>query len=155
MFVSSYRTYVDTSSVKRIQSDKQENNKNTKESFSSKLFQSSNNSTNQVTNSLPLSYISDYKTLRIKQQITHQEQSQNSETVKFTKVSAQGNAKIAYEENSKLFSFLIKPKISLDLTPKIDKKLPEEALKNRENILKKQMINTYMSNDNYYQITAA
>ena len=155
MFVSSFRTYVDTSSIKRVQNDKHETTKSPTESFSSKLLQNSLNKTLVPSNTHTLDYVSNYKALRTKQQITQQEQSQSSEKAKFTKVNAQGNAKVAYEENSKMFSFLVKPKTSLDLTPKIDKRLPEPALKVKESIMKIQMVNAYISNDNYYQITAA
>jgi hypothetical protein len=155
MFVSSYTTYVDTNSVKRVQNDKQESSKSTKESFSSKLLQNTLGKPTQTKTEVAPNYISDYKALSTKQQLSQQEQAQSNVVGKFNKVNAQGNAQVAYTENSKMFSLLAKPKASLDMTPKIDKDLPKEALKNKESIMRTQMVNTYISNDNYYQITAA
>jgi hypothetical protein len=157
MFVSSYNTYVDTSSSRRVQNDRQENSKKADDSFSSKYRQTAPQESlqSQTQSKLPLNYISNYKSLSTKQQIEQQAASQNNEQSKFTKVSAQTNAKTAYEDNSRMFSFLVKPKVPLDLTPKIDKKLPEEAMKGKESALKTEMLNTYIANDNYYKITAA
>jgi len=155
MFVSSYSTYLDTSATKRVQNSKQESTKKVGDSFNTKLQATSFTQIDTPNNKLPINYISNYKSLNTKQQLDLQEQSQSSEKTKFTKVNAQTNAKVAYEDNSKMFSLLQKPKATLDLSPKIDKKLPEAALRGQKSIMKTEMVNAYIANDNYYRITAA
>ena len=154
MFVSSYSTYINPTANKRVSNEKIDAEKKSSESFSSKLLQKPQQSI-ALGKELPLSYISNYKSLHTKQQLTQQSMAESSEKMKFSKVSAQGNAKVAYEENAKMFSFLIKPKQTLSQTPQLNKKLPQEALKSQEAILRQNMINTYTANDNYFQITAA
>jgi predicted ATP-dependent endonuclease of OLD family len=155
MFVSSYSTYIDAASTKRVQNDKQESVKKVGDSFSTKIQENSTTQVDTTKSNLPINYISEYKSLNTKQQLDQQTESLNSDKTKFTKVNAQTNAKVAYEDNSKMFSFLQKPKTTLDLMPKVDKKLPEPALKGQESIMKNEMINAYTANENYYRITAA
>ncbi len=147
MFVSSYSTYIDTTANKRVQNERVQGEKKSSQSFQNKLLVTPQK-TLQAGSELPVNYISNYKSLNIKQQLLQeQEKSQNSDKMKFTKVSAQGNAKVAYEENSKMFSFLIKPKQTLSQTP--------DLMKSKESFLRETMVNTYTANDNYYRITAA
>ena len=158
MFVSSYTTFIDTSTTKRIQNDKNDLEKKPKESFSKQLTQI-NNQELILSKNLPLSYISNYKTLStkqaIEQQIEGKDERQVKAEIKFTKLSAQSSAQISYSDNSKMFSLRVQPKPTLNQTPKLDKKLPAEALKTQEGALKNLMINTYTANENYYRITAA
>jgi len=155
MFVSSYSTYIDTTANKRVQNERVQGEKKSSQSFQNKLLV-----TPQKTllsgNELPVNYISNYKSLNTKQQLLQeQEKSQNSDKMKFAKVSAQGNAKVAYEENSKMFSFLIKPKQTLSQMPQFHKQSPSDLMKSKESFLRETMVNTYTANDNYYRITAA
>jgi hypothetical protein len=57
-------------------------------------------------------------------------------------------------ENSTMFPLLQKPKLTLNQTLKTDKKLPQDTQKAKESIIRRDMINTYIANDNYYKITA-
>ncbi|MDQ7066639.1 MAG: hypothetical protein Q9M40_00755 [Sulfurimonas sp.] len=154
MFVSSYSTYIDTSLTKKERTDESSRVAKKAESFSSKLLETS--STNVLSNSkIPLNYISNYKALNNKQLINAQENRQNATSKKFTKLSAMNSSKVSYEENSKMFSFLVKPKGTLSQTPKLDKNLPQKAQESQESLLKMKMVNTYVANDNYYRVTAA
>ena len=159
MFVSSYNTYINTTANKRVSNEKGQEEKRTSESFSTKLLQEPQQSS-VVGKSLPVNYISNYKSLHTRQQLqeqltTEQNREKTEEVQKFTKISSQGNAKVAYEENSKMFSFLVKPKQTLSQTPQFSSRLPQESQKSQEAVIRKNMINTYTANDNYYNITAA
>lgn len=155
MFVSSYSTYIDTTVNKQVQSERVQDEKKSSKSFTDKLLQTPQ--TNITSGKkLPINYISNYKSLHTKQELQEgQDKTQNIEKMKFSKVNAQGNAKVAYEENSKMFSFLVKPKQTISQTPQINRRLPQEAVKTQENFLREKMVNTYAANDNYYKITAA
>lgn len=158
MFVSSYSTFIDTSATKRIKNDKDELERKPKESFSQKLIETTGKDV-LLSKNLPLNYISNYKALNTKQLIEQQLQGRDEQQIKakikFTKLSAQSNAQVSYTDNSKMFSLRIPPKLTLSQTPKLDKKLPAETVKAKESIMKNNMINTYVANDNYYRITAA
>jgi len=150
MFVSSYSTYVNVNSSQKI--DKKEPSQKEGSSFADKL--SSKTIPNiSVATSLPVNYISNYKALNNQQKL-EQDNLQNKEKTKFTKINATVSAKDAYTDNSKVFSFLIKPKATLDQTPKIDKRLPENIQEIKEQNLRNTMVNTYISNENYHKITA-
>jgi len=154
MFVSSYSTYIDTTTTKRAQNERTDNAKKTSSSFDSKLLPSA--AKDVVLNSkLPLNYISHYKTLNNQQKLQEKELTQNPAKMKFTKISSMNSANVAYGDNSKMFSLIARPKQTIDQTPKLDKNLPQEAQNIQGNIMKQKMINTYISNENYYNITAA
>ena len=74
--------------------------------------------------------------------------------IKFNGQNTLFNAKNAYESNSKIFSLFRIPHVSLDQTPKIDKDLPRKAQEVKEINLRHEMVNTYIENDRYFQITA-
>lgn len=147
MFVSSYNTYIDTSTTKNTHNRRATDAKNPSDSFSTKL-QTLETSNIVLSKKLPINYISNYKAIYNRQQMDHQELTQNKAKTTFAKVSAMGNAKVAYEENAKTFSFLLKPKVTLNQTPK---ELPNTKISS----LKQSIVNTYIENDNYYKITAA
>lgn len=158
MFVSSYSTFIDTSATKRIQNDKNNLEKKPKESFSKQLIETTGKDV-ILSKNLPLNYISNYKAISNKQALEQQIQGRDEQQVrakiKFTKLSAQSSAQVSYTDNSKIFSLRVPPKLTLDQTPKLNKKLPVEALKTQEGALKNLMVNTYVANENYYRITAA
>ncbi len=154
MFVSSYSTYVDTAVTKKIQADSVIKPIKKMESFASKLLQ--NRQKNVLTNSkIPLNYVSNYKSLNNRQLLDQQTNQQITTTLKFSKLSAMSKSKISYEENTKMFSLLIKPKGTINQTPKLDKNLPTKAQEDQESFMKVKMLNTYIANDNYFKVTAA
>jgi len=155
MFVSSYSTYIDTSTTKRVQNEKNDAEKKvSKSSFDSKLYPTvSKNAT--ANKEMPLNYISDYKSLSNKQKLSEQDPELTKSKMNFTKISSMDSASVAYTANSKMFSLVQKPKQVIDQTPKLDSHLTEPAQEKQEGVIRTQMINTYVSNENYYRITAA
>jgi len=155
MFVSSYSTYIDTTATKRIQNEKSDASKKTaSSSFESKLLQTTPKSV-VLDAKLPLNYISNYKALNNQQKLQEQELAKNPAKMKFTKISSMNSAHVAYGDNSKMFSLVLRPKQTIDQTPKLDKNLPTKAQEIQGDFMKTKMINTYISNENYYRITAA
>ena len=154
MFVSSYNTYIDTRSTRRPSNEREVDVKKPSKSFGTALLETAQKDVILGTK-LPINYISNYKSLQTKQRLNEQTDKQNITKVKFTKLSAMSGAKVAYEDNSKMFSFLIKPKTTLNQTPKIDEKLPKDEIKGKESVMKKVMVNTYTANENYFRITSA
>ena len=156
MFVSSYKTYVNTTATQRVQKEREDSSKTKSSSFENRLNKINSETPNSVQAAkaqLPVNYISNYKSLNNQQKL-QQETAQDFSKTKFTKISTVNSAQIAYTNNSKIFSFYREPKVTLDQTPKLDKKLSTEALKGQEKTLRHQMINTYIANENYYKITA-
>jgi len=152
MFVSSYSTYINTNSSERTTKDRFEKSKEPASSFESKLSQSSVLESKNAKD-LPINYISNYKAFSNKQKL--QDQFQNTNKIKYTQINSVNNAKIAYADNSKIFSFFLEPKATQNQTPKVDKKLPNDMQKLQEHNMRHTMVNTYQENDKYYQITAA
>ena len=72
----------------------------------------------------------------------------------FKKISSLKSAKVAYADNSVMFSLLKKPGISLNQIPKINKTLPQNIQDVKEDNLRNNMVNTYLENDKYHLITA-
>lgn len=152
MFVSSYSTFVGTDTQNKINNYKSESSKKESDSFKSELLKSS--VIEPYTNkNLPIDYISNYKSLNNHQKLLEQEKSQDE--TKLKKLSLLNNAKNAYDENSKIFPLTKKPSLTLSQIPKIDKKEPKDIQEAKEKNLRHVMVNTYLSNDRYYQITAA
>jgi hypothetical protein len=155
MFVSSYSTYIDTSTTKRVQNERDDTEKKvSKSSYNTKLTQNINKNVSSKSD-IPLNYISDYKALNNRQKLSEQDPELSKSTSRFTKLSSMDSASVAYTDNSKMFSLVQKPKQAIDQTPKLDKNLSEPAQEKQESVIRKQMINTYVSNENYYKITAA
>jgi len=150
MFVSSYSTYVNVNNSQKI--NKKELLKKGENSFSEQLASKPVPKVN-IAKHLPVNYISNYKALNTQQKL-QQETQQNLEKTKYAKINATTHAKEAYSDNSKIFSFLIKPKATLSQTQSIDKKLPKNIQEIKEKNLRQTMVNTYISNDNYFKITA-
>jgi len=154
MFVSSYNTYIATNSSQKIEKERLETQKTSSTAFKSKLLKAESKDVVLANTKLPLNYISNYKALNNRQQIQEQNLAKSAEKTKFTKINSMTNAKVAYTENSTMFSFLVKPKTTLDQTPRLDTRLPTPALEGQENAKKNIMVNTYIANENYYKITA-
>ena len=151
MFVTSYSTYINTSTsdkTNKLEVDKQ---KDGLKSFSSELSKSALLETYTGKN-LPIDYVSNYKSFNNKQRLQQFEKSQNELELK--KTATMNNAKVAYEDNSKMFSLLKKPTSSLNQIKKTDTKLPQNIQDIQKSNLQHTMVNTYMENDRYYQVTA-
>jgi hypothetical protein len=155
MFVSSYNTYVNTNATQRTQKERTDTPSEKASSFSTKLSGISAPIADVLAlkNQLPVNYVSDYKVLSNQHKL-QQSNGQELAKTKFTQITAQQSAKVAYSDNSQLFSLLTKPKITLDQTPKLNTKLPQKAQEAQEKTLRHTMINTYIANENYYKITA-
>jgi len=153
MFVSSYNTYIDTT-TRRTQNEKSDAPKKASSSFESKLLQPTPKNV-VLESKLPLNYISNYKALNNQQKLQEQELTKNPAKMKFSKISSMNSAHVAYGDNSKMFSLILRPKQTIDQTPKLDKNLPTKAQEIQSDFMKAKMINTYVSNENYYRITAA
>jgi len=151
MFVSSYNTYIATNPSDKSSTQRLESKSSSRESFESKLKEYSLLESNSTQN-LPINYISNYKAFSNKQKL--QDDFEDKETKKFTKINTLNSAKDAYGENSKLFSLFLEPKLTQSQTPQIDKSLPSELQSAQEKQLRHTMVNTYLANDNYYKITA-
>jgi lipopolysaccharide export LptBFGC system permease protein LptF len=142
MFISSYNTFVHTNASQTHQKERVEKAKASNNTFASKLLQ------NEViqsknTQDIPITYISNYKAFSNKQKLYNSFEDENRE--KYTNIKSIKNAKIAYEDNSKMFSLFLEPKTTQSQTPKIDENLP---------FMRHKMVNTYLENDRYYKITA-
>ena len=151
MFVSSYSTYINTGTSDKTNKLKIDNQKNVSKSFSSELSKSTLLEA-YSSNKLPIDYVSNYKSFNNKQRLQQLVKSQNELDLKRTTVI--NNAKTAYEDNSKMFSLLKKPTTTLNQIKKIDEKLPQNIQDIQKSNLKHTMVNTYIENDRYYQITA-
>ena len=155
MFVSSYSTYIDTTATSKVNSERRELNKKSSDSFSSKLL-TTTPKTLSTAKQLPVDYISDYKALYNRQKLDQEKDfGKKVATMKFSKMSSQSAAQVVYTANSTMFSLIPKPKVALDQTPSLSKKLPPQAQEAGKELLKIDMVNAYIANDNYYRITAA
>ena len=151
MYVSSFSTYINTESTAKTQQSRVSQSKSSVESFETKLLSKTVKNID-TSPKFPINYISNYKSLNNQQKL--QENPQSSEKTKFLKLEAQSEAKNAYSDNTKIFSFILPPSATLDQTPKIDKKLPQDIQEIKEKNLRNTMVNTYLSNESYYRITA-
>lgn len=164
MFVSSYTTHIQSDISSKDSRQRLQKPNASSESFSQKLAQKT--PTPNFTNSpIPIDYISKGQAHTNRQELEFQkEQLKNPDKSSakemkesINKLSAHNSmagAKNAYENINKAFSSFPKQALSMDQTPKMDKNLPEEALQAKELTMKHQMVNTYISNDNYYRVTA-
>lgn len=152
MFVSTYSTYISSGTSNKTDSYRVGQSGDAEYSFSKEL----SNSTvlkSHTNKSLPIDYISNYKSFRNKQKLS--EELPNSDEMKLKQLTVINNAKTAYEANITMFSLVKKPSALLNQTQKIDEKLPREVKEIKEKNLRQAMINTYTANNRYYEITAA
>ncbi|MEA2099354.1 MAG: hypothetical protein U9P72_04405 [Campylobacterota bacterium] len=161
MFVSSYSTFIPNDTTNKTTKLNQEKGKVEKSSFSSKLLSASAKNIGNV-KSLPINYLLSNRAFDNKQELNYQRLVyENKEdintkelTTLFTKRHSIIDAKTAYTSNSEMFSFLQEPKVTLSQTPVIDSKEPMEIQEIKEKNLRHTMVNTYLENDKYFQITA-
>ena len=140
MFVSSYNTYIAPSVSQSNKSSKSEN-------AHFKLASKINNKTvlqeQPAQQKFPVDFISNYKVLNNQQKL--QQQTQQFEQSKFSKVNVLNSAKVAYQEGATRFTFTPKVKVAL---AKTESKLPTPVN------AKSNAVNIYLANDNYYKVTA-
>lgn len=144
MFVSAYSTYVSTNTNDKLNKPKFDEQKVQDKPFS-KILVSAPALLAYDTKNIPINYISNYKSFNNKQKLLDSEIKSKDE-VKFKKMSDVKNAKTSYESNSHMFSLMSVPKAPINKTTRIN----EVNLDN----MKHKMVNTYLENDKYYQLTA-
>jgi len=149
MYVSSFSTFVHSSSTQKIHKQNTDT-QSVKNSFNKEFNEVSVNS--KLQKQLPVNYISNYKVLNNQQKLQGDKNTQ--EFTKFSKISAKTNAKEKYEKEMTIFSFSSMPKVALQQTPTISTKLSPEAQTISEQNLRNTMIDTYIANESYYQITS-
>jgi len=157
MYVSSYATYIhnDLKSKLQITSAKESDNsfvkrldKKSNEEFSLPLRKQS------IYTQLPLNYVSVYKALNNQLKLKNQTLlSDQSEVVQKSK--KEQVAQKIYSENKNMITNIAKPKPALQSFPIINTKLPLSSMNAQEKIAKIKMINTYVSNENYYRAIAS
>ncbi|MCD6432478.1 MAG: hypothetical protein J7L21_00410 [Sulfurimonas sp.] len=140
MFVSSYNTYIHTNSSTSTAKERSEKVRYTQSSLNLDISQNGVLKPKSGKN-LPINYISSYKAFSNKQKL--QNPLRDKSTITYNKIAIKKNAETAYEEGSKIFSLSKKPHIALSQTPKA------------ESNLRHTMVNTYIANDRYYQISVA
>lgn len=164
MFVSSYNTYINTNSSQKSNKSELDNKQESGKLFSTKLTQNIE-SKSLIYSNKPVNYIKDSNAQYNKELIrSAQEQMKNnlesdfkkatSSIEKYSATQTVANAKAAYVQNSSLFAFLRKPQATLDQTPKVDTTATQNLQDMSEKNIRYTMINTYIENDKYYQITA-
>jgi len=146
MFIASYATYIPNISTTKAENEKKENFSTKKEPFS---LQNKAQQAKKTTD-----------TPELVRSITRYPlpwQQKNTKDLKiFKQKKTLQNATHAYKESATPFSSVQKPKKPQQKSLKLQtNQLPKEARIAKEQILKKEMINTYIANDNYYRITAA
>ena len=151
MYVSSFSTYINSESSTKTQQNRVQENKSPSELFETKLLSKTVKNVD-ISPKLPINYISNYKALNNQQKL--QENPQSNEKSKFLKLEAEAEAKNAYSDNSKIFSLILPPRITLNQVPRVDKELPQNIQDIKEKNLRHTMVNTYISNESYYKITA-
>jgi len=149
MFISSYNTYVQTNATDKTSKTKDIKEPQHTNSFASQFLKKPQLQKPQLSNT-PINYVQDSKVFNNKQKLNQNIESKQGlvNANKFNFTSSLTNAKVAYTSNSNMFSIVAKPKPSLS---------QEQNIKNdpSSTIYKKlSAINTYLSNDKYYQITA-
>ena len=152
MFVSAYSTYVSTNTDKLNNKSKVDAQKIDTKSFS-KLLSKSPTLLAYDTKNIPINYISNYKSFANKQKLLGTETKSKDED-KFKKMSDKTNAKTSYETNSHMFSLVSIPKKPINQIAKTSENYPQNIQDIKEQNTRHKMVNTYLSNDKYYQVTA-
>lgn len=144
MYVSLFSTYVQTDSSKKTSSPKsnyEQNSsyvKNTKKSPQTQLT---------LLKNLPIDYISKNEGFASRLKAQNYNKDLEKSTKKYADSKTMQSAKSAYEYNSKISFISQKAEITLNQTPLYDSKLQETNVRLK-------MVNTYIQNDKYYQVTA-
>ena len=144
MFVSSYSTYISHNTNDRLNQPRVDEQKKQDKSFVKTLINTPILLAYDTKN-IPINYISNYKSFANKQKLLDTETKSKDED-KFKKMNDKINAKDSYKSNSFMFSLVSIPKTPVNNVPKIN----EINIKN----VRYKMVNTYLENDKYYQVTA-
>ncbi len=163
MFVSSYNTFISTNSQDKGTTERSSSPKEAS-SFKSNLYLPQETPQNKSLN-LQIDYVANSKSFGNKLELDRQEQelqnhkdsglSKSKELTKeFMSNNSMKSAQLAYKEGSNIFSPLRKTHPAIDQTPTIDKNLPNNTQELKGQNMRHVMVNTYLSNDKYYQITA-
>lgn len=152
MYVSSYRMYVQTNPSERVEPKKVDYERENKSFKLPEQLEISKSISN-----LPVDYISKNIGFWQKNELQKelQEKPAQNNPVLFKAISDTLQAKESYTQNSK--HYLHYPKIqslSMDQTPKLGENLSDEIEEIKEKNMRSVMVNTYLSNDKYYQVTA-
>jgi len=152
MFVSSYNMYLNSLPSQKVAGTQTEKRESASSNFKLQLTKNKHNTT-PYTKKLPIDYLNNRA---YSNRYKLEEHIDNSLQQKFTKIKAMGNAQSAYSQNAVMFSFLQKPKLTINQNEKqkISKNLPEDIKKIKENNLRTTMIHTYIANESYFKITA-
>ena len=148
MFISTYNTYIGTNTSEKPHNTAGNSNKDKSNVFDSELY-ANKVSTPLTSKNLPVDYVSNYKFI-----YNQQEQTKNPDEIKFKKIKDMSIAKTAYEDNSTMFSLIKKPTLTFSQSVKATIKQPQNIQELKEQNLRHTMVNTYIENDKYYQITA-
>ncbi len=160
MFVSSYNTYIHTNSAQKSTKSSSENTQNDSKLFATKLAQHATSKSLQ-NSAKPINYVKEQNASYNKELLQSKEKSfidefrkTTASTQKYNTFFTLNSAKNAYAENTTLFSLFRKAQTTLDQTPRIDKDIPQNIQELKEQNIRHTMVNTYIENDKYYQITA-
>ncbi|MDD2906873.1 MAG: hypothetical protein WBK95_08105 [Sulfurimonas sp.] len=152
MFVSSYTTYVQTSTQNKPSQSKEYDSKNSS-GFSTKLSQKTSETTFQKP-AVALDYISKNNTFYTKLVLEKNLDEQSRETKelsnKFTQQSVLQDAKTAYSQAPKVTSFFREALNSFTKTQESESPISDQTQELQEKQMRKLMINTYTANENYY-----
>ena len=155
MFVSSYSTYVSANHADKLK--KKKKSSSASKSFATKLEQPTS-SNFQKAPSNPVNNQYSKNTFSVQQKIYNQQHQTNTQVEqnlnKFNGKNSLINAQNAYVSNSKMFSLIKTPNITLNQTPSLDNTLPKEPKDIKELNMRHKMVNAYIANDTYYKITA-
>lgn len=155
MFVSSYNTYIHTNTTDKSSKNKEEKTTSFESSFSSKLLKKT--ATDKILTKVPVDFVANNRAHNTKTQIQQQieKTTKNNPITKFITMSSQMKAPSAYAANTTMFSLMINNQQTLKQDNKrIDQNLPQDVKEIKESFLRNKMVNTYIANNNYYQITA-
>ena len=151
MFISSYATYVNTNATEKQDRQRLDTQNKVSKTFSSVLTK---NTPVQAYNpkNFPINYISNYKSLNNQQKLEQQVNNENTSKVQNLKDFT--GAKLAYQSNTVMFSLVKQPRVALSQKSSISEVYPQNIQDIKENNLKNKMVNIYLENDRYYQVTA-
>ena len=164
MYVSSYNTYIHPNTSERSAKTRFDKQSSEGKKFDSNFSDNKSYVTSKNSN-LPIDYIAksniynnknelEFQTQQLQEDVDTNLKETKNTLQKFSEPNSIVNAKSAYESNSIMFSLIKRPHASLDQTPKTDENLPKNLQEAKEDSIRHIMVNTYLQNDRYYQITA-
>ena len=164
MFVSSYSTYVSASTSDKTLKSREEGSQEKTKPFGSKITDASISKAS-LSSSVPLNYISDEQTQHTKRMMSLQgkeleEKSKNEfkktneALTRFNSSATMQSANAAYSSNSTTYSLFKKVNSTINQTPRINSLEGKDVKEIKEQNMRDTMVNTYLANDKYYQVTA-